>query len=81
MSAVKVFEKAIGTLDTASDLAKLVVRFIKTFGENNAKEIITKLLADPPKKADLSKLDEALAKWRAAHRDDEETQETNAGES
>lgn len=66
-TATKLLEAALDNSEQASNLIAKLVDFIQHFGEEDALEIITKLLADPPSKADLSALDRALADWRAAH--------------
>lgn len=65
--ATKILEGALDNSDQAIGLIKKLIEFIQHFGEDDAEEIITKLLADPPKKANLSELDKALAEWRAAN--------------
>lgn len=67
---LEVFEAIAHNFDDAQSILKLVIRFFRTFGEEDAKTILTRLLANPPKKADLSKLDEALAETLEKLRND-----------
>jgi len=69
--AKQLLEGALDNADQASGLIAKLIEFIKHYGDDDALEIITQLLANPPRKADLTQLDKALADWRAAHPDAE----------
>lgn len=57
-------------LGELGEILPLIADLFDAYGKDDAIEILRKLVNSPAGKADLTKLDQALADWRAAHAED-----------